>query len=79
MRLQTPGFSSLHLFSDRPDLRNIHCVPGKRPPFDQLSQAVPIYSHLHHLEEARLYIGLVAVADCLHKQLTQARFVKQLA
>ena len=57
MRLQTPGFRTLHLFADAADLGGAEVVAGQRPVFQQRQQAVPGRRAVHALGEPGLDLG----------------------
>ena len=80
MRLKTPGFGTLHIFTNLPNFSDIHGVMGKGAAFDQITQVPAVQGLVHDCQQPGFHLWLVAVTYGFQQQFTQGAILKgQLA
>ena len=77
--LQAPRLRALHLFPDRRDGVRVHALGGQLPLGHQAFDGADVHGVVHLLEQARLCLRRVAVADGVDQQVTQCLALEQLA
>ena len=77
--LEALGVCPLHLLADRLDPTEREGLLGQRAALEQVQEVGVAGRVVDHLQEARLDLGLLAVADCLDQQVAQRLLLEQLA
>ena len=77
--LEALGVRPLHLLADRLDPAEREGLLGQRAALEQVQEVGVAGRVVDHLQEARLDLGLLAVADRLDQQVAQRLLLEQLA